>query len=529
MNKKDIIAILERLKILLELHDENSFKINAIKSGIFKFERGKDTELGKGMLAKVEEINCTGKLQEEEILRNQTPVGLFEILNIPGLGPKKVRKLWKDLGVETQEELYAACLENKLVRLNGFGTKTQDAIRQKIIFKTKNAHLFHYALIEPLAIKLLESIRSHPGVSKAEITGPMRRKCELLEQIDILICSKEQINIAIADELQILCPINLMYTQEQSFAWDWFISTGFKLHVEMVDATENNYSTEQAIYEKQGLPYIEPELREGGNELKWAKSKSLPTLIVPADIQGLLHNHSNYSDGKNTLMEMALACKELGYNYLGISDHSKSATYAGGLSPLKVEEQIIEIDKLNVELAPFKIFKGIESDILPNGDLDYESAILEKFDFVVASIHSNLNMDEGKATLRIIKAVENPYTTILGHPTGRLLLNRMGYPIDHTKIIDACSANGVAIEINANPHRLDLDWRWINYCIQKQVFISINPDAHQTKGLTDVQFGIHMARKGGLTKGECLNALSLSEMESYFLNRKPKINRNANH
>jgi DNA polymerase (family 10) len=233
-----------------------------------------------------------------------------------------------------------------------------------------------------------------------------------------------------------------------------------------------------------------------------------------------LHNHSTWSDGLNSIEEMARACIDGGYTYFGICDHSRSAGYAGGLSAERVLQQMEEIDALNAKLAPFRIFKGIESDILGDGSLDYEADILARFDMVVASVHSNLKMDEDKATERLIRAVENPYTTILGHPTGRLLLIRRGYPIDHRKVIDACAANGVAIEINAHPYRLDIDWRWLDYCMEKEVMISINPDAHEKSGIHDMQYGLLAARKGLLRRRFCLNALSCAEFEQYLAMRK---------
>ena len=307
------------------------------------------------------------------------------------------------------------------------------------------------------------------------------------------------------------------------FYFNYFERTGNSEHVQQVIALAGpeQYETEQAIYEKAGLAYVEPELREGLNEIELSKANDLPILIKYEDLKGSLHNHSTWSDGVNTLQEMALYCKDhLQLEYLGICDHSKSAFYANGLNEQRVYAQHKEIDALNEQLAPFKIFKGIESDILYDGSLDYPAEILKTFDFVVASVHSILRMDEEKATSRLVTAIENPYTTILGHPTGRLLLSRKGYPIDYIKVIDACAANNVVIEINSNPLRLDLDWRWHRYALEKGVLLAINPDAHRTEGFHDMNYGILIGRKGGLQATQCLNAFTLQDITQYFNNKK---------
>jgi DNA polymerase (family 10) len=309
--------------------------------------------------------------------------------------------------------------------------------------------------------------------------------------------------------------------------WELILKTGNQEHVEilksMLKGVDLDGKTESEIYELAGIPYIEPELREGDNEFKLVKSNSLPQLIEYSDLRGSLHNHSTWSDGVHTLEEMALFCKnELKLEYLGICDHSKSAFYANGLNETRISAQQREIDELNKKLSPFKIFKGIESDILYDGSLDYSDEVLGSFDFIVASVHSVLNMNELKATERLIKAIENPYTTILGHPTGRLLLSRSGYPIDHKKVIDACAANQVIIEINANPLRLDLDWRWHQYAISKGVMLSINPDAHRKEGFNDMKFGTLIARKGGLSKENCLNAMNFEQISIFFEQKKKK-------
>jgi DNA polymerase (family 10) len=317
--------------------------------------------------------------------------------------------------------------------------------------------------------------------------------------------------------------VRLIFCASDEFDIKLFETTGTQEHFSKFEVSEfkfENMKSEIEIFDSLGMQYIEPELREGFNEVDLAKENKIPKLVEMTDLKGILHNHSTWSDGLNTLREMAVYCKEMGYEYLGICDHSQSAFYANGLKADRVLEQQKEIDQLNRELAPFKIFKGIESDILNDGSLDYPEEILKTFDFIVASVHSNLKMSEEKATARLLKAIENPHTTILGHPTGRLLLSRPGYPIDHKRVIDACAANKVIVELNAHPYRLDIDWRWIQYCIEKGVKISINPDAHATAGYHDMYYGICAARKGMLTKEMCFNAMPLTEMDLYFKMKK---------
>lgn len=277
---------------------------------------------------------------------------------------------------------------------------------------------------------------------------------------------------------------------------------------------------DRSVFEKAGIPYIHSCLRETSTIIEKAQQNKLPQLIQTSDIRSIIHSHSNWSDGTNSLEEMAQECIKRGYEYLVISDHSQTAAYANGLKEDRILAQHKQIDEHNKRLTPFKIFKSIESDILNDGSLDYPETILKSFDLVIASVHSNLKMTEEKAMSRLIKAIENPYTTILGHMTGRLLLSRNGYPIDHKKIIDACAVNRVVIEINAHPRRLDMDWRWISYAMEKNVLLSINPDAHFTEGFDDVKFGVLAAQKGGLTKENNLSSFSLTEFESWLINRK---------
>lgn len=533
MNTSDIAEVLDITAKLMELHEENPFKIKALSSAAYKLSKtridldNKSSEeiekiegVGKGIAAKITELLNTGTTSEFESLKNKTPIGVIEMMGVKGLGPKKVRQLWKELDVESVGELLYACYENRLVDLKGFGKKTQEGVRQNIEFKLSNAGKKHYASVENEVTVFIDGLKKQYPNALIEVTGDFRRKCEVMEKIEIV--SDTDISVEISEN-KLSLPIELIISEPKQFYSKLFFTTATKTHLEKSgfnQLNKNDFTSEHDIYTALNLPYIEPELREGLFEIEAASKNRLPKLIEYTDLKGILHNHSTYSDGMNSLEEMAVYCKELGFEYFGICDHSQSAFYAGGLKSEKIMAQHDEINKLNKKLAPFKVFKGIESDILNDGSLDYEEDVLKSFDFIVASVHSNLKMDEEKANARLIKAIENPYTTILGHPTGRLLLARPGYPINHKKIIDACANNGVIIELNAHPYRLDIDWRWIPYCIEKGVRISINPDAHQREGLLDMKYGTLTARKGLLNKENCFNALSLNEIETYFNKRK---------
>ena len=316
-------------------------------------------------------------------------------------------------------------------------------------------------------------------------------------------------------------PVKVYQCKPTEFGSKLFRYSGSREFIDaFLEKAENpqfrNLEKEESVFEKAGIPFLPPELRDRTDLI----GQTPPELITEKDIKGVIHSHTTYSDGLNSLREMAEYARDQGFQYIGITDHSKAAFYANGLKEDRVLQQMAEIDELNKELAPFRIFKGIESDILNDGSLDYEEDILKQFDFIIASVHSNLKMDEEKANARLIKAIENPYTTILGHPTGRLLLSREGYPIDHMKIIDACAANHVVIELNANPYRLDLDWSWIPYALEKGVMISVNPDAHSIGGIHDIHYGVLAARKGGLTKRACLNSLDALEFDDFLKKRK---------
>ncbi|RYD75230.1 MAG: DNA polymerase/3'-5' exonuclease PolX [Sphingobacteriales bacterium] len=553
MENKTIARTLRLLSQLMELHEENPFKIKSIANAYFKIDKlpfalkdkpndeiDKIDGIGKSLAAKIVELLETGELTELNDIINKTPDGVVEMLGIKGIGPKKIFIIWRTLGIESIGELYYACNENRLIEAKGFGLKTQEEIKNAIEFKLAANGRFLYAQVEAFADMLYAQISEWLNKTEQQpllaFAGQYRRACEIIDELEFVIgaenasdvknklTSFEPLSLIVGEDALITTTntglrIKIFVVDKAAFYLEWFKQTGNNEHVEEVLklAGQGSFASEEAIYSAAGLAFIEPELREGLDEIELAKTNKLPTLITYEDLKGSLHNHSTWSDGVHTLEQMAVYCKDvLNLEYFGICDHSKTAVYAKGLNEQRVFGQHQEIDELNKKLAPFKIFKGIESDILSDGSLDYSADVLKTFDFVVASVHSNLRMDELKATTRLIKAIENPYTTILGHPTGRLLLSRAGYPIDYRKVIDACAANNVVIEINANPLRLDLDWRWHRYALEKGVLLSVNPDAHRTDGFHDMRYGILVARKGGLSATKCLNACSLAEITEHF-------------
>ncbi|MCH6201252.1 helix-hairpin-helix domain-containing protein [Aquiflexum sp. LQ15W] len=551
----------------MELHDENSFKIRNYQLALNNIDRNDisvsdksveqlqaDAGMGKSIAEYVFSLATTGMHPYLEELLAKTPSGILEILEIKGLGPKKVKALWEDLNITSTHELLEACQSGQVAKAKGFGEKTQESILASLQFREANQGKWLYADIEGIMADFGTKIKALSGVNGVVTVGEFARKAEIIERVEWLVATEDH-----ADTVVMLSSLdNLDYDKKSSSPFKWtgkmtepeinliihfarpsnfveekIVRTGTKSHLlypiegekTMIEVLRENtpIASESVFFEKAGLPWIPEELREGYLEFDLAKAGKIPQLLEDKDLKGILHNHSTYSDGKHTLRQMAEYCKELGYEYLGISDHSRTAFYAGGLEIEKVQKQHLEIDQLNKELAPFRIFKGIESDILTDGSLDYPKEVLASFDFIVSSIHSNLGMDRKKATARLLNAIMNPYTTILGHPTGRLLLRREGYPIDHKAIIDACAIHNVVIEINANPWRLDLDWRWVNYAMDKGVKLSINPDAHEMEGYADMKYGVIAGRKGGLTKDMTFNAMSADEIGKYFQDRKSKI------
>ena len=548
MTNKEIARVFSDLASIMELHNENPFKIRSYENAyitlrkldkpLAEMSRAEiDTikGVGKAIGDKIEELLKTGELETFEKYAEKTPAGVVDMLHIKGFGPKKIQAVWQDMGIESVGELLYACNENRLIELKGFGKKTQEEIRKaaEYFLKSKNKRFWAVADADTEGvIKLLQSGIAGLGISdfKIERVGELRRLNPIVEKLELLVAGVENIE-QLLDNQQLmlvdkkdntyLCktennvPVLIYTCALNEWGSKLFKYSGSRPFLEaFVKYTEGgadfkNLKTETEIFQKANLPFIEPELREDADILELAKANKLPNLIQLGDIQGVIHTHTTYSDGLNTLREMAEAAQRFGYKYIGISDHSKAAFYANGLKEDRVEQQWQEIDDLNKEFFNFKILKSIESDILYDGSLDYSDDILRGFDFVIASIHSTLKMDEAKATARLIKAIENPYTKILGHPTGRLLLSREGYPIDHKKVIDACAANKVCIELNANPYRLDLDWTWIPYARERGVLISINPDAHSIEGIKDIRYGVLTARKGRLDTEGCLNARDL--------------------
>ena len=530
----DCYDIAEKLQLtgkLMDLHDENAFKIKALANAAFRlskmhiepedFTEEKVAQLdgiGKSLSKTIVEIAHAGSSKELDALLERTPVGVVEMLSVKGIGPKKVKQLWHELHLESPGELLYACYENRLVDLKGFGQKTQQGIKQSLEFMQAASGKVHYAAVESLAFLFVEKIKAAINPQFISLTGDMYRKCEVIESIDILVASDKKYE----EKSESPVPINIIYTTAENFYYELIKTSSAEVHLEKIHFTslnQHHFFSEEEVYQALKQPYFIAEWRDGIFD-KEIQAKYPEHLLEEKDLKGILHNHSTYSDGANTLEEMASYCKELGYEYFGIADHSKSAVYANGLKEDRVIAQQKEIDELNKKLAPFKILKGTECDILYDGSLDYSDEVLSSFDYVVASIHQHFKMDEEKASARLIKAIENPYTTILGHPTGRLLLGRPGYPIDHKKIIDACAANKVVIELNAHPYRLDIDWQWIPYCMERGVKISINPDAHEKKGFHDMHFGVCVARKGLLTKAFCFNASSLEEMQRFLKEKK---------
>jgi DNA polymerase (family 10) len=536
------------LSKLMEIHGENSFKSKTYSIAAFNIEKlplqlsetphekifaikGIGDSIGK----KVLEMLDTGEMKTLNDYLEKTPVGIVEMLNIKGIGPRKINTIWKELEVESIGELLYACNENRLLLYKGFGEKTQDNIRESIEFYLQNQGTYLYAQIESYAHSMNEKLSALFAKDKTALTGSFRRQMETIDVLEwcTTVSSPnlkkfflENAFDAIGEDAE-----KIMFKGKENVKLEFYLADEISFNKKLFQTScsedfligwEKQYplsaeaASEEEIFKTAGLPFIIPALRENDAILAKAKENKLKDAIQLSDIRAVIHSHSNWSDGVNTIEEMATNLIKRGFEYLVITDHSKSAFYANGLTPERIRDQHRYIEELNARLGPFKIFKSIECDILNDGSLDYSNDILATFDLVITSIHSNIKMNEEKAMMRLLNAIKNPYTTILGHMTGRLLLSRNGYPLDHKKIIDTCAENHVAIELNAHPRRLDIDWRWIDYALEKNVLVSIDPDAHSINGFNDLKYGVLAAQKGGLTRAQNLSSFSLKQFEEYL-------------
>lgn len=567
MTREDAATIFERIATLLELKGENPFKTRAYRSGaeivesfsgdIMKLAAENQLAgikgLGEALRDKLHEMATTGRLEFYEKLKAEFPDTLFELFDIQGLGPKKVAALYGQLGVGSVADLKRVCEDGTAAALSGFGEKTVKKILESIAFHEQHASEFRLDQVYPLAQTMLEALREHPNASRVEVCGSFRRGKETVHDLDFLVATKKpeeviaafvklpevvdviaqgptKASVHIKDGIQ--CDLRAVSSAEFPFALAYFTGSkehnvairgralqqglslneyGFTITKEGVEAPEVH--DERDLYRALGLDFIEPELRENTGEIDAAEHGRLPRLIELENLRGTFHNHTTASDGRATLRQMAEAAHDLGLQYLGISDHSKSSFQANGLDEKRLLAQIAEIRELNTELDGLHLFAGCEVDILKDGSLDFSDEVLSQLDYAVASVHNVFNLPEAEMTKRIIRAIENPHITMLGHLTGRLLLQRPAYAVDIPAIIEAAAATGTIIELNCSGWRLDMDWRWWKMARDKGVKCSINPDAHSTEGLQALIYGIKVARKGWLRREDVINCLPLDEVK----------------
>jgi DNA polymerase (family 10) len=573
MDSRTAAHVLSQIAAYLELKGENAFKCRAyVGAAKGLLELGADDlaplyhsgelaavrGLGPATLAVVRDLIETGESRYLEQLRESTPEGLLEMLDIPGLTPARIHQIDEGLGVATVEELEAAALDGRLTKLPKVGPKTAARILKGIATAREHGalRLYHHVVVE--ARQLLASVVSHPDVERAEIAGAVRRRVEVAAGVEVVAACRRN-PAAVAQSFTRLAGVrksegdsasvsiqfvdgarlDLHCVEPERFAVAWWRATGNAGHVDAVrDALSDKgiiiaddqlrgsrgriiaAADEPAIYKAAGLRYVEPELREGLGEVDAAASGTLPHLLTMSDIRGVLHCHSQYSDGKASIADMARAARDRGWSYIGITDHSQAAFYAGGLSRERVREQHAEIDELNASLDGFRILKGIEADILADGRLDYGDELLDEFDFVIGSIHSRFSMDATAMTDRVLTALDDPRLTILAHPTGRLLLSREPYGIDVGAVLEKARDVGAAVELNADPHRLDLDWRHLQTAKRLGVTIEIGPDAHSANGLDYLDIGVGMARKGWLERDDVLNARGADDVVAFARARR---------
>jgi DNA polymerase (family X) len=573
MDKKEIAGILDEIGMMLELKGENPFKCRAyanaartleglsadlgdlVKTGDISKIKG----IGEALTQKITELMTTGRLEYYEELRASLPSGVLEMLAIPGLGPKKIRVLREKLGIASIGQLENACLENRLLELEGFGKRSQAKILEGIEYfkRHKGQYLMSFALAE--AHKLYQALRNHRKITRISLAGSLRRQKEVVKDIDLVASAKDAVAVmdfftrlpeveaviakgetksSVLLKTGINADLRIVADKEFPFALHHFTgskehNTAMRTRAKAQGLKLNEYGLfrgdtllpcrdEGEIFEQLELDFIPPELREAMGEIEAAEKRSLPKLVEAQNIKGTFHVHSNYSDGTATLEEMAQAARSKGLQYIGISDHSQSAYYARGLKVEDVRRQHEEIDRLNEKFEGFRILKGIESDILPDGSLDYPEEILASFDFVIASIHSRFNMSEEQMTRRVCKALSNKHVTMLAHPTGRLLLVREPYSLDLQRVIQKAVAHRVIIEINANPRRLDLDWRMGKFAKESGMLTSINPDAHSADGFDDIAYGVGIARKSWMEASDVLNTRSLPEIVKYLEEKRSR-------
>ena len=578
MTKDDVADALDEIGTLLELKGENTFRTNAYHNAARLVQQlpgdlaqmvadGKLAEvrgIGEALALKITTLVTTGNLPYLEDLRASIPVGLVKMLRLPGLGPKKVKALHDLLHIDSIEKLKAACESGEVAKQKGFGAKTQTRILEGIAYIDQVGHRVRIDLALPLGLALLEQIRAFPGVIRAELCGSLRRRKETVADLDILVSSADaqpimDAFVKIPEVVQVLgqgptkssvvaglhvhgtkvtlqADLRVVEDTQYPFALHYF--TGSKEHnIRMrqraIDRglSLNEYALanetrsvpckdEADIFAALDLPYIQPELREDTGEIEAGELKKLPALVVDSDIRGVFHNHTTYSDGTASLEEMALAAKQLGFEYFGVGDHSQSLTIARGLPSNVVRKQWAEIDRVNAKLEGVRILKGSEVDILEDGSLDYTDELLAGFEYVVASVHSHFGMPEAEMTARVCKALSHPAVTMLGHATGRLLLKREGYKINLDEVLKVAAKHGKMIEINAQPSRLDLDWKYVKQAKAMGIPIVINPDAHSTGELALYTFGVQVARRGWLTKDDVFNTRGLADVMKELARRK---------
>ncbi len=547
-----LVDLLAEMKTLLELKGENPFKIRAFdKAGdtiaslgekedwMARARAGTLTEIpgiGKGISKFLTDYLIDGNRSELDEIAASLPEGLLELTKVSGLGPKKAILLIEELGIKSLGELEYACRENRLVKLKGFGDKAQAKILESVQYLLSTGGQLRLSEAFPLAEKLLAVLVKTAGTLRVSETGALRRRCETLSKLEFLVETppgekstkkiEEKLYLAVAEAgvSGLTIPVEFKFAETSQFGSELARTTAtaeswtaiLKVGEKQLKDTSLKAPDEAAFFSNIELAWIPPEMRETGEEVALARSGKLDEVLGWQDIQGCFHNHTTRSDGSATLEEMVLAARDRGMKYIGISDHSKSAFYAQGLNEDVLAVQEKEIRQLQEKIPEVRIFWGIESDILADGSLDYDDKVLKKFDFVVASIHSRFQMDRTTMTERILQAVRNPRTTMLGHLTGRLLLGRKGYDIEMEKIIRECAERGVAIEINANPQRLDIDWRWGPELRRNKCMVSVNPDAHDIAGLDDVRYGVCVARKALLPRSLVVNSRDTAGVESWL-------------